>query len=198
MAMTMHVDADRAKMTTSSETKAAIKHLVATGATAISLLERDGACEIRVGSKIDPHAISVFWLRESNAIAVSRQARSEAGERPDAATIVSALFRAAAHWTEALTPHDVAIPRATEAIMRLDAAMEGLRASGQLGIFNQHYRTARDAAASKDTGFMPYEVALSRLRMALVPYLTGGKCIGDVTELFTDIFGPQEFTEKVV
>ncbi|KQT12890.1 MULTISPECIES: hypothetical protein [unclassified Bradyrhizobium] len=191
----MHVDADRAKMTTSSETKAAIKYLVATGATAISILARDGACEIRVGTKIDPHAISVVWLREPNAIAVSRQARREAGERPDAATIMSALRRAAAHWNEMLTPHDLAIERTTDAIRRLDAAMEGLRASGQLSIFNQHYRAARDAAASKDTGFMPYEVALSRLRMALVPHLSGGKGFGDVTELFTDIFGPPEFTD---
>ncbi len=191
----MHVDADRAKMTTSSDTKAAIKYLVATGATAISILERGGACEIRVGTKINPHAISVSWLQEPNAIAVSRQARREAGERPDAATIMSALRRAAAHWNEMLTPHDVAIRGASDAIMRLDAAMEGLRASGQLSIFDQHYRAVRDAAVSKDTGFMPYEVALSRLRMALVPYLTCGKSFGDVTELFTDIFGPPEFTD---
>jgi hypothetical protein len=42
---------------------------------------------------------------------------------------------------------------------------------------------------------MPYEVALSRVRMALVPYLTDGKSLEDVAELFPDIFGPPEFTD---
>lgn len=45
-----------------------------------------GICSFRVGTKIDPRAVSVNWVREGNAIAVSRQARKEAGERPGAAT----------------------------------------------------------------------------------------------------------------
>ena len=46
-----------------------------------------------------------------------------------------------------LTPHDLAIQRAADAIQRLDAMIEALRASGQLSIFDQHYRASREAAA---------------------------------------------------
>jgi hypothetical protein len=145
-------------MIASPERKAAIKHLIATGATAISILERDGACQIRVGHKIDPGALSIHCLREPNAIAVSREARKEAGERPEIATIINALRRAATCWNETLTPHDLAIQRAADAIKRLDAMMEALRASGQLNIFNQNYRASREAAALVGIGFMPYEV----------------------------------------
>jgi len=57
------VDTDRAKTIASPEAKAAIKYLIATGAAAISILERDDACQIRVGHKIDPGALSVHWVR---------------------------------------------------------------------------------------------------------------------------------------
>ncbi|MCP1912687.1 hypothetical protein J2R96_005167 [Bradyrhizobium elkanii] len=193
--MTTNVEADRAKMTASGETKAAIKYLIATGSTAISILEHDGACQIRVGHKIDPDAYSVHWLREPNAIAVSRKARKEAGERPDVATMINALREAAVYWGETLTPHDLALQRATDSIKRLDAIIEALRSGGQLNIFNENYCASREAAASAGIGFMPYEVALSRLRMALVPYVTEGKRLEDITELFPKIFGPPELTD---
>jgi hypothetical protein len=193
--MAAHVDPDRTKTIAPRETKAAIKFLIATGSTAISILERHGACQIRVGYKIDPDARSIHWLREPNAIALSRKARKDAGERPDVATMINALCEAAAYWNETLTPHDLAIQRATDAITRLDAMMEALRASGQLNIFNQNYHANREAAASVGIGFMPYEVALSRLRMALAPYVTEGKSLEDITELFPEIFGPREFTD---
>lgn len=177
--------------TISADTKAAIKFLVATHSTAISIMERDGGCTIRVGTKIDTDAISVFWLPEPNAIAISRQARRDAGERPDAAKMIAALQRAAADWSTTLTPHDVAVQRAASSVKRLDAAIEGLRTSGQLSIFNDHYKAARKAAAAQGDGFMPYEVALARLRMALVPYLIGGRSLKDFTGLFAEVFGPQ-------
>lgn len=193
--MAAHVDPDRTKTTAPRETKAAIKYLIATGSTAISILERDDACQIRVGHRIDPDALSIHWLREPNAIALSRKARKDAGERPDVATMINALCEAAAYWNETLTPHELAIQRAADAIKRLDAMMEALRASGQLNIFNQNYRASREAAASVGIGFIPYEVALSRLRIALVPYVTEGKSLEDITELFPEIFGPPEFTD---
>jgi hypothetical protein len=170
--MAARVDAASAKTAASRETRAAIKYLTATGSAAISILERDGACQIRVGHKIDPDAHSVHWLRKPNAIAVCRKARKEAGSRPDVATMINALCEAAAYWNETLTPHDLALQRAAAAIRRLDAMMEALRASGQLNKLDQNYRANREAAASVGIGFMPYEVALSRLRMALVPYVT--------------------------
>jgi hypothetical protein len=126
--MATRVDTDRAKTIGSRETKAAIKYLTATGSTAISIFERDGACQIRVGHKIDPDAHSVHWLRAPNAIAVSRKARKEAGLYADVGTMINALCEAAAYWNETLTAHDLALQRAADAIKRLDSMMEALRA----------------------------------------------------------------------
>jgi len=192
--MTTNVQAERTETTASGQTKAAIKYLISTGFTAISILESDGAYQIRVGHKINPNACSVHWLREPNAIAVSRKARKETRERPDVDTMINALREAAAYWDETLTPHDLALQRAADSIKRLDAMIEALSSSGQLNIFNENYCASREAAASAGIGFMPYEVALSRLRMALVPYVTEGKRLEDITELFPKIFGPPEFT----
>ena len=162
--MTTNVQADSTETTASGETKAAIKYLISTGFTAISILECDGAYQIRVGHKIDPNAYSVHWLREPNAIAVSRKARKETRERPDVDTMINALREAAAYWDETLTPHDLALQRAADSIKRFDAMIEALRSSGQLNIFNENYCASRKAAASAGIGFMPYEAALSRLR----------------------------------
>jgi len=118
-----------------------------------------------------------------------------AGARPDIATMINALCEAAAYWNETLTLHDLALQRAADAIKRLDAMMAALRANGQLNIFSQNYHANREAAASVGIGFMPYEVALSRLRMALVPRVTKGRSVEDVTELFSEIFGPPAFTD---
>jgi hypothetical protein len=61
--------------------RAALSYLAASGATAISIFN-DGT--IRAG-KLDRHAALIFWLPSDYALAVSRQARREAGEAPDVA-----------------------------------------------------------------------------------------------------------------
>ena len=64
----------------SPNAKAAIAYLIASGATAISIIEHDGGvCSFRVGHKIDPHAISIQWVPEASAQAIVRQARRDAG-----------------------------------------------------------------------------------------------------------------------
>jgi hypothetical protein len=49
------VEIGHARPARSPETKAAIKYLEASGATAISVIEADTGCTFRVGTKIDPH-----------------------------------------------------------------------------------------------------------------------------------------------
>jgi hypothetical protein len=47
--------------------KRTMEYLAASGATAISIIEIDGVCTFRVGTKIDPRAVSVQWITEANA-----------------------------------------------------------------------------------------------------------------------------------
>jgi hypothetical protein len=107
--MTMtDVEIGHARPARSPDTKAAINYLIASGATAISIAEIDGVCSFHVGSKIDPRAVTVQWLPETNARAILKLARKHAGKSPDAATAGRALAQAAADQRVVLTPHDVA------------------------------------------------------------------------------------------
>jgi hypothetical protein len=67
----------------SPDTRAAIAYLIASGATAISIIENESGCTYRVGTKLDPRAASVHWLREAEARAVLKAARKQAGKSPD-------------------------------------------------------------------------------------------------------------------
>jgi hypothetical protein len=96
----------------SPNTKAAINYLIASGAVAITITEHDGVCSFNVGHKIDPHAVSVQWLPETQARAIVRQARRDAGRSPDAATAARAVAQAAADHHATLTPRDTAVARA--------------------------------------------------------------------------------------
>ena len=49
------------------DTKAAIAYLIASGATAITIIENQTGCAYRVGTKIDARAAVVHWLREHEA-----------------------------------------------------------------------------------------------------------------------------------
>jgi hypothetical protein len=51
----------------SPDDRAALAYLAASGATAITITEHDGVCAFRLGSKIDPRAVMVQWLPETNA-----------------------------------------------------------------------------------------------------------------------------------
>jgi len=75
-------------------TKAAPDNLSASGATAITIVESEGCCTFRAGLKIDPNALSIYWLREEQAAGLLKQARHDAGRAPDAATAEAALHRA--------------------------------------------------------------------------------------------------------
>jgi hypothetical protein len=48
-------------------TKAATDYLAASGATAICVIQSEGGCTFRSGTKIDQSALSIYWLREEQA-----------------------------------------------------------------------------------------------------------------------------------
>jgi hypothetical protein len=60
------VDIGHARPAISPDTRAACNYLIASGATAISIVEIGGVSSFHVGSKIDPRAVSVQWLTESS------------------------------------------------------------------------------------------------------------------------------------
>jgi hypothetical protein len=55
----------------SPNTKAAIRYLEASGATAISVIETETGFAFRVGTKLDPRAHVVFWIKKPDAIRVA-------------------------------------------------------------------------------------------------------------------------------
>jgi hypothetical protein len=77
--------------TRSPDTKAAINYLVASGATAISIVEIEGGCAFRLGHKIDPNAVEIYWLTAAQAKPLARLARKEVARHPDIATASAAL-----------------------------------------------------------------------------------------------------------
>jgi hypothetical protein len=152
------------------------------------VIETEIGCSFRVGSKIDPRAVTVQWISETQATAVARRARKHAGDSPDAATAGAALAQAAAEHRTTLTPNTTAIERARSASQKLDGYLESLRARGAMKEFTKVYRRRRLAATARGEGFMSYAVAEARLRKALIPYLVGGRTIGPVQSLFEQIF----------
>jgi hypothetical protein len=149
-------EVETARPATRSTDRAAIAYLIASGATAISVIENETGCTFRVGTKLDARAASVHWLRETEARAVMKAARKHAGKSPDIETATAALHRAAASLKVTLTPHAAAMMRAGEAATKLDRYMDSLRGTGVLAEFNRAYKRRRTAASLRGEGFMSY------------------------------------------
>jgi hypothetical protein len=173
----------------STDTKAAVAYLIASGAVAISIVENETGCAFRIGTKIDPRAASVHWLPEAKARPVLKAARRGAGKSPDIATAISALHKTGADLKVTLTPHATAMMRASEAAKRLDQYMASLRGTGVLREFTKAYRRKRLAAGLRGEGFMSYGNAELRLRRALIPLLMNGGQPAVGQSLFAEIFG---------
>ena len=172
----------------SADTKAAVAYLIASGATAITIIENVTGCTFRVGTKISRRAAVVMWLREDEATALLKAARRRAGKSPDLTKATSALTKAASDQRVTLTEHATAMMRAGVAAAKLDQYMASLRGTGVLVEFNRAFKRKRMAATARGEGFMPYSTAMLRLRKALVPLLQGGGNVHTAT-LFADVFG---------
>jgi hypothetical protein len=70
-------------------------------------------------------------------------------------------------------------------MQRLDAMLATMRVDGTLALFNQRYKLGRAAAKAEGRGFMGYNTALARLKLALIPALTSGQPIAGI---FAEIF----------
>ena len=112
---------------TMSDRKRAESYLAASGAVPISVTRRDGVCSIHAG-RAGAHGdvVSTQWINEAQAIAVTREARRYAGDRPDGPTAAEALARAAASQRPTLTADHVAIERAGAAAEKVDVANAAL------------------------------------------------------------------------
>jgi hypothetical protein len=171
----------------SADTKAAIAYLIASGATAITIVENETGCTYRVGTKIDPRAAVVHWLPEAKAKPVMKAARRAAGKRPDIATAIAALHRAANDLHVMLTEHGTAMVRATVAAAKLDAFIAQLRSRGAMREFTKMYKRRRMAATARGDGFMSFGNAELRFKRALIPLLQGGATVAPQS-LFAAIF----------
>jgi hypothetical protein len=179
--------------------KAAVAYLIASGASAISIIERDVATgntqkstadrfSITTGSPKKFEAfISTWWLPAAMASRVASRARLEAGSGADLAECRAAILASAAVIGAVLTADDVAISRAGAACTKLDSMIDQMRRSGQLREFNRQYKIRRDAAIAAGHGFMQYSAALKRLKAALLPMLMAGSA-KPMASLFDQIF----------
>jgi hypothetical protein len=76
----------------SSDTKAAIAYLTASGATAITVTEvDDGTCTLRIGTKMLARSVAIFWIMEVDAKPVVASARKIAGKAAGDDAAVAAL-----------------------------------------------------------------------------------------------------------
>ena len=171
------------------DTKAALAYLAASGAAPIFVTEVDAVATIRTGSKVDPRAVVVFWIAEVDAKPVVKVARRVAGKDQNVGDAVVSLKKAAVECRATLTPHDVAISRASVAAERLDAFMSSMRGTGVLMEFTRTYKRRRIAAAERGKGFMSYKVAELRFKRALIPLLMNGGKPAIGSSLFAEVFG---------
>jgi hypothetical protein len=183
--------------TRSPNTKAAIAYLTASGATAISVIEIDGRCAFRIGTMFFTSAgkgvarsVAIFWIMEVDAKPVVTSARKIAGKGAGGNAAISALHQAANDLRATLTPHDVAISRATNAAAKLNQYLDSLQGSGALREFTRMYKRRRIEAKAAGQGFMSYRNAELRLRRALVPLLVSGQGVGPMQSLFSQVFNP--------
>jgi hypothetical protein len=176
---------------TMSDRKRAESYLAASGAVPICVTRRDGVCTIHAG-RAGAHGadvVSTQWIDQRQAIAVTREARRYAGDRPDGPTAADALARAAASQRTTLTADHVAIERAGAAAAKVEQHLAALRKTGGLREFNREFAARRNEARAAGHGFMSYSAATARLRSAMVERLVGRDTIGPVGQLFEKIFG---------
>jgi hypothetical protein len=172
----------------SPDTKAAINYLIASGATAISVIETEAGCTFRIGAKLLARSVAIFWIMEVDAKPVVTSARKIAGKGAGGDAAVAALHRAATDLRAVLTPNDVAMTRAGNAAAKLDRYLDSLQGSGALREFTRVYKRRRTEAKAAGLGFMTYKNAELRLRRALVPLLVSGQNVGPAQSLFAEIF----------
>ena len=123
-------------------------------------LWRDG----RLGVSRNPTgADQAWWCSAKAAGAIVRAANANG--------------RDAARLKTPLTDHATVAQRVGEAVGRIDDGLKAAQRRGDLAFFNQLYKARRVAAQAQGRGFMPYGLALRRLRIAVAhAAANGGQC----------------------
>ena len=169
-----------------TDRKRAESYLQASGAVPISVTRSGSIHAGRAGGHGD--VVSTQWIDERQAIAVTREARRYAGDRPDGAIAADALARAAASQRVTLTADHIAIERAGAAAAKIEQHLAVLLKTGGLREFNREFQRRRSEARDAGHGFMSYSTATARLRSAMVEMLVGKETVGPVASLFEKIF----------
>ena len=135
---------------------------------------RDG----RIGVSRNPVGVAqAWWLQTDEAGAVIREGRKNGGDIPAAARELGVM----------LTAHDVVIARAKAATARVENALSGAQARGDLQFFNREYKRRRTAAAAAGQSFMSYGQARTRLHKTIATVAASG---GTLTRtLIESVFG---------
>jgi hypothetical protein len=121
---------------------------------------------------------------------IASAARAEAGEDAGLAECREAIARCAATAGATLMPDHVALTRANNAMMKLDAMIDRMKLNGGLREFNREFKNRRAAALAEGRGFMNYSTALRRLKLILIPSLASGK---PVAWAFAEVFEKGSF-----
>ena len=165
--------------------KRATEYLAACGATAITVIDRDGVGVVIVGLTAKGIVAGRWWIAAQDAQRVASAARRFVGEGADVSEVVQAVTRSAGSIGASLTPDDIAIARAAVSMMTLDAMIEEMGRDGTLREFNRRYKAGRAAAAAEGRGYMNYSHARARLKKALIPGLQSGR---PIPGLFAEVF----------
>lgn len=106
-------------------------------------------------------------------------------QRPGSVEAAVAELKAAAARVDAvLSEHGVVVARAQDALAQLDTKLELAQRDGALKFFNSEYRRRREEARAADLGFMPYNIALAKLRKFLAGAAAGASIEGLIKRVF--------------
>jgi hypothetical protein len=134
---------------------------------------RDG----RLFSTRDPSgAEAAWWLQACDVGAVLAKAKANSGDVP----------KVAAKLGVRLMEHSAALQRTEELSKRLDTRMHAAQETGDLTVFNREYRRRRLQAQAAGEPFLPYRVAVRRLRKALTEVAAGRTPAGVIARVFDD------------
>jgi hypothetical protein len=126
----------------------------------------------------DPSGCVVAWWGLARDLGpVLDRARADSGD----------VVAAAAAVRIKLVPHADTLQRTETIVARLDARVAQAQQAGDLGVLNKEYRRRRLQAQAAGEPFLPYRVAVRRLRQALAE-VAAGKAPGPgiVKRIFED------------
>jgi hypothetical protein len=170
-----------------------IRYLSAVEAIAIYIATVDGV-PVRIGFAHDPRKTLTFLQRRWPSLTISWLAWFD-DSKDEASSFITEISENAselltrdgsartlvgvvAHIESlanceglTLTPHGRAVERAKASSVRLDAALEALKASGELKSFNYAYRTYRQQRNANGESAMPFWAAQQALRRLIIQHL---------------------------